>query len=90
MVLDALQQREDSSVNKAKSRLLRRERKRKAAWKLVEGFSLEAICEDLERQNGAWRTDVLPVDFRPPNWRIDVSPPHTAPQFSVYYNNISK
>ncbi|PHJ16146.1 hypothetical protein CSUI_010041, partial [Cystoisospora suis] len=90
-ISDALHQPpgEDSSVHRMKSRLLRRERKRKAAWRLIEGFSLDAICEDLERQNGSWRTDVLPVEFRPPNCKMDISPLHTSSPFSVYYNNLS-
>ncbi|EPR60338.1 hypothetical protein TGGT1_235420 [Toxoplasma gondii GT1] len=55
-----------------KSRLARKERRRRTAWKLLENVSLSAIWDILSRKTDNAFTDLLPVEFRPPDWRLDV------------------
>ncbi|KEP64024.1 UNVERIFIED_CONTAM: hypothetical protein HHA_235420 [Hammondia hammondi] len=55
-----------------KSRLARKERRRRTAWKLLENVSLAAIWDILSRKTDNAFTDLLPVEFRPPDWRLDV------------------
>ncbi|PFH35761.1 hypothetical protein BESB_054120, partial [Besnoitia besnoiti] len=62
-----------SGLCRQKSRLARKERKRKAAWKLLENVSLAAIWDILNKKaETGLDTDLLPVEFRAPDWRLDV------------------
>ncbi|CBZ54558.1 GH22120, related [Neospora caninum Liverpool] len=61
------------ALSRQKSRMARKDRRRKTAWKLLESVSLAAIWDILSKKtDNTPFTELLPVEFRPPDWRLDV------------------